>query len=72
MVSCVRQNVEKMAKHTIGVGKLTNHGTTVLLVNFFSNSFLKITNLGQYIFCLDGRKILFDNICILVKNILNL
>ena len=34
MASCARPNVKKMAKHTIGVGKLANHGTTVLLVIF--------------------------------------
>ena len=35
MASCVRLNVKKMAKHTIGVGKLANRGTTVLLVIFY-------------------------------------
>ena len=34
MESCVGLNVKKMVKHTIGVGKLANHGTTALLVNF--------------------------------------
>jgi hypothetical protein len=35
MASCVILNVKKMANHTIGVGKLTKHGTTVLLVIFY-------------------------------------
>ena len=34
MVSCVGRNAKKMAKHTIGVGNITNHGTTVLQVNY--------------------------------------
>ena len=39
MASCVRLNVKKMAKHIIGVGKLTKHGTTVLLVIFYLPTF---------------------------------
>ena len=35
MASCVKLNVKKMAKHIIGVGKLTKRGTTVLLVIFY-------------------------------------